>query len=331
MLDTPLSASDEVRFRQMTNWSPAGLGQEDPLPGHSEADPTVGVFIPAEVGHRGPRLAGLPPFWHMCNRLGGHPDQQQGPPGHLLLSFLWWVRVQTCCSMKEPNTMFSRAVTYSEPWPGVYSGVPPKESSVLINALLVHHYKRGAYYPKGGASEIAFHIIRTIQKYGGNCLVRAPVSEIMVNEKGAAYGEKRLRLISDQLRVKCSACNGLRPSAVWQVWKWGKVWRKWRFTLLWLFQTVASSPPSRNFSPLRFKSGQVRNRSRYLLIKELQFQWLIWWFWTRRAVDIQDRLNMMKHGRGSFLVFSGFDGTEEELGLESTNYWLFKNNDMDKS
>lgn len=40
---------------------------------------------------------------------------------------------------------------------------------------------------------------------------------------------------------------------------------------------------------------------------------------------------MMQHGRGSFLVFCGFDGTEEELGLESTNYWLFKNNDMDKS
>lgn len=40
---------------------------------------------------------------------------------------------------------------------------------------------------------------------------------------------------------------------------------------------------------------------------------------------------MMRHGRGSFLVFSGFDGTEEELGLESTNFWLFKNNDMDKS
>lgn len=71
------------------------------------------------------------------------------------------------------------------------SGVPPKESSVLINALLLHHYKRGAYYPKGGASEIGFHIIRTIQKYGGNCLVRAPVSQILVNDKGAAYGRNR--------------------------------------------------------------------------------------------------------------------------------------------
>lgn len=40
---------------------------------------------------------------------------------------------------------------------------------------------------------------------------------------------------------------------------------------------------------------------------------------------------MMKHGRGSLLVFSGFDGTEEELGLVSTNFWLYKDNDMDKS
>lgn len=74
-----------------------------------------------------------------------------------------------------------------------HAGVPPKDSSILINALLIHHYKRGAYYPKGGASEIAFHIIRTIQKYGGNCLVRAPVSQILVNEDGAAYGENRLQ------------------------------------------------------------------------------------------------------------------------------------------
>lgn len=39
----------------------------------------------------------------------------------------------------------------------------------------------------------------------------------------------------------------------------------------------------------------------------------------------------MKHGRGSLLVFSGFDATEEELGFGSTNFWLFKNNNMDKS
>ena len=47
----------------------------------------------------------------------------------------------------------------------------------------------------------------------------------------------------------------------WQVWKWGKVRRKWRFTHLWLFQIVASSTPSRNFFPLRFKKIKVSKRS----------------------------------------------------------------------
>lgn len=38
---------------------------------------------------------------------------------------------------------------------------------------------------------------------------------------------------------------------------------------------------------------------------------------------------MMKHGRGTVLVFAGFDATQEELGIVSTNSWLYKTNDMD--
>lgn len=67
-------------------------------------------------------------------------------------------------------------------------GVPPKESSFLINALLLHHYKRGAYYPRGGASEFAFHIIPVIQQGGGNVLVRAPVSRVLMDQQGKACG-----------------------------------------------------------------------------------------------------------------------------------------------
>lgn len=71
-----------------------------------------------------------------------------------------------------------------------FLGVPPKESSFLINALLLHHYKRGAYYPRGGASEFAFHIIPVIQQSGGEVLVRAPVQRILLNKQGKAYGKK---------------------------------------------------------------------------------------------------------------------------------------------
>ena len=68
-------------------------------------------------------------------------------------------------------------------------GVPPRDSSILINALLIHHYKRGAYYPKGGASEISYHISNTIRKYGGDVLVRAPVCQVLLDKDGAACGE----------------------------------------------------------------------------------------------------------------------------------------------
>ncbi|MEQ2229327.1 hypothetical protein ILYODFUR_017748 [Ilyodon furcidens] len=70
----------------------------------------------------------------------------------------------------------------------LFYGVPPKESSFLINALLLHHYKRGAYYPYGGASEIAFHIIPVIKQAGGEVLVRAPVQRILINSQGKTYG-----------------------------------------------------------------------------------------------------------------------------------------------
>ncbi|KAK3529227.1 hypothetical protein QTP70_021924 [Hemibagrus guttatus] len=45
--------------------------------------------------------------------------------------------------------------------------------------------------------------------------------------------------------------------------------------------------------------------------------------------EIQKRVNMMRPGRGCLLVFSGFDATQEELGINSTNTWLFNSNDMD--
>uniref|UniRef100_A0A8C2DAS3 Retinol saturase (all-trans-retinol 13,14-reductase) like n=1 Tax=Cyprinus carpio TaxID=7962 RepID=A0A8C2DAS3_CYPCA len=57
--------------------------------------------------------------------------------------------------------------------------VPPKNSSCMMDAL----------YPKGGASEILYHIIQVLEKLGGKVLVNAPVSSILVNVKQGAYGE----------------------------------------------------------------------------------------------------------------------------------------------
>ncbi|ESO08037.1 hypothetical protein HELRODRAFT_110282 [Helobdella robusta] len=66
-------------------------------------------------------------------------------------------------------------------------GVEPTRSSFAIHSALMNHFINGGSYPRGGSSEIAFHIIPVIEKSGGSVLVRAKVSEILV-EDGAVVG-----------------------------------------------------------------------------------------------------------------------------------------------
>jgi all-trans-retinol 13,14-reductase len=69
------------------------------------------------------------------------------------------------------------------------SGTLPKQGSFAMHAALINHYLYGASYPRGGASEIAFHMIPIIERSGGRVLVRAPVTKILTNAKGKAIGE----------------------------------------------------------------------------------------------------------------------------------------------
>ncbi|XP_062389041.1 all-trans-retinol 13,14-reductase [Sardina pilchardus] len=75
---------------------------------------------------------------------------------------------------------------------GTYGNIP-KESSFSMHSLLVCHYLYGAWYPKGGASEIAYHMIPIIEKAGGAVLVRAPVNRILFNEANEAIGVSVLK------------------------------------------------------------------------------------------------------------------------------------------
>ncbi|XP_036445254.1 all-trans-retinol 13,14-reductase-like [Colossoma macropomum] len=70
---------------------------------------------------------------------------------------------------------------------GTYGNIP-KEASFSMHSLLLCHYMPGAWYPKGGASEIAFHMIPIIEKAGGAVLVRAPVNRILLNDAKEAIG-----------------------------------------------------------------------------------------------------------------------------------------------
>lgn len=66
-------------------------------------------------------------------------------------------------------------------------GLPPKQSSFLIHALIARHYLEGAYYPEGGAWKIADTIIPVIQESGGDLLTYANVKQIVI-EDGRAVG-----------------------------------------------------------------------------------------------------------------------------------------------
>ncbi|XP_054032835.1 all-trans-retinol 13,14-reductase-like [Dryobates pubescens] len=70
----------------------------------------------------------------------------------------------------------------------LFYGTAPQDSSFLVNLLMVHHYQRGAWYPRGGASEVAFHCVPLIERAGGAVLVRAPVTRILLAPSGAAVG-----------------------------------------------------------------------------------------------------------------------------------------------
>ncbi|MEQ2304235.1 hypothetical protein AMECASPLE_024924 [Ameca splendens] len=154
----------------------------------------------------------------------------------------------------------------------LFYGVPPKESSFLINALLLHHYKRGAYYPYGGASEIAFHIIPVIKQAGGEVLVRAPVQRILINSQGKAYG---VTVLKGQQEIEVHA-------------------------------------------PVVISDAGIFNTFQKFLPQHIQ-----------ENSEIKSLLGLLRHGMGSFLVFVGLDGTKEELNIVSTNFWMYKGNDLD--
>ncbi|XP_078572011.1 all-trans-retinol 13,14-reductase-like isoform X1 [Branchiostoma floridae x Branchiostoma japonicum] len=67
-------------------------------------------------------------------------------------------------------------------------GVLPEKAPFAMQAMVMAHFMEGGYYPRGGASEIAFHIIPVIQKAGGAVLVRAPVNQILIGSNGEACG-----------------------------------------------------------------------------------------------------------------------------------------------
>uniref|UniRef100_A0A8C5PV84 Amine oxidase domain-containing protein n=1 Tax=Leptobrachium leishanense TaxID=445787 RepID=A0A8C5PV84_9ANUR len=152
----------------------------------------------------------------------------------------------------------------------LFYGVPPNDSSFMINALLIHHYKRGAWYPRGGSSEIAFHMIPLIQRAGGQVLVRAPVSRILL-DNGRATG------VAVQ-RSEGEVCV---------------------------------------YAPVIISDAGIFNTYERLLPAEI-----------KTIPEVHSLLSSLQYGMGCFLVFVGLKGSSDELGLKSTNLWIYEENDL---
>ncbi|KAM5135584.1 all-trans-retinol 13,14-reductase-like [Mantella aurantiaca] len=163
-------------------------------------------------------------------------------------------------SNKDLQTVFSY----------LFYGVPPNDSSFMINSLLIHHYKRGAWYPRGGSSEIAFHMIPIIEHAGGRVLVRASVSRILLTN-GRATG------VAVQ-RKEGEICI---------------------------------------YAPIIISDAGIFNTYNQLLPPEI-----------KAAPEVTSLFSSLQHGMGCFLVFVGLRGTSEELGLKSTNVWVYPESDL---
>ncbi|XP_069809257.1 all-trans-retinol 13,14-reductase-like [Dendropsophus ebraccatus] len=168
--------------------------------------------------------------------------------------------VESLTSNKDLQTVFSY----------LFYGVPPNDSSFMINALLLHHYKRGAWYPRGGSSEIAFHMIPIIERVGGKVLVRAPVTRILLNN-GRATG------VAVQQKDKEICIH----------------------------------------APVVISDAGMFNTYEQLLPPAV-----------RNTPEVESMLSSLQYGMGCFLVFVGIRGTSDELGLKSTNLWIYSESDL---
>jgi all-trans-retinol 13,14-reductase len=68
-----------------------------------------------------------------------------------------------------------------------YHGSPPSRAAFAVQALVSRHFMHGAFYPIGGAKQIAKTLLGKVAKAGGWTRVRADVEEILI-EKNRAVG-----------------------------------------------------------------------------------------------------------------------------------------------
>ena len=64
-------------------------------------------------------------------------------------------------------------------------GLPPKQASWAIHAMVASHYFHGAFYPSGGAAQIAAHVETVLERHGGRIATNAGVASVLVEGERA--------------------------------------------------------------------------------------------------------------------------------------------------
>lgn len=153
-------------------------------------------------------------------------------------------------------------------------GVTPSQGTFAMHALLVNHFLEGAFYPRGGPSEIAFHTIPVIERAGGAVLTRAAVQSVLLDSAGKACGvsvKKGQKLVNIYCRIVVSSAG--------------------------LFNTYEHLLPES----------------------------------ARCLPGVKQQLGMVRPSLGMISVFICLQGTKKDLGLQSTNYYVYFDTDMDKA
>ncbi|XP_054557774.1 all-trans-retinol 13,14-reductase isoform X2 [Talpa occidentalis] len=153
-------------------------------------------------------------------------------------------------------------------------GVTPSHSSFSMHALLVDHYLKGAFYPRGGSSEIAFHTIPVIQRAGGAVLTRATVQSVLLDSAGKACGVS-VKKGQELVNIYC---------------------------------------------PIVISDAGLFNTYERLLPES-----------AHSLPGVKQQLGMVRPGLSMLSVFICLRGTKKDLGLESTNFYVYFDTDMEKA
>ena len=80
-------------------------------------------------------------------------------------------------------------------------GNQPSAGAFGVHAMVLKHFVQGSYYPFGGPSTIPKAMIRVIERNGGKVLVRAPVTEVLINPNS---GHVEGIIVKNKYKLLCS-------------------------------------------------------------------------------------------------------------------------------